>query len=612
MVTGINPYKVVSEHRLETSDHEERIEEMPKTRIEIDRFEGTGDFSLWKVRMLAHFGVLGLKEVLSDDKLLKDMSNPKDEEDSDSQKGKTGSEESSSKIDPVKFEKSEKAKDLIVLNVGNKVLRKIQHCETAADMWSMLNKLYTETSLPNRIYLQLRFYTFKMSESKSIDENVDDFLKLVADLNNLQVEVTEEVQAILLLSSLSQKYDQLKETLKYGRDTLSLSEVTGAAKSKERELIESGKLSKSEGEGLFVERGRQDTRQNKGNGKPWKGRSKSRFGRSKSRPRTNKQSKGCFVCGKDDHWKRDCPERKSGKTENAANFVTKQPLVLTVSAENSEGEWVMDSGCSFHITPDREFLFDFKKVSGGKVLMANNTHCDIEGIGKVKIVNPDGSMVVLTEVRYMPGMSRNLISYGMLEKSGCRYEGKNHIVQFYKGNEKVISGKYHQGLYYLQGTVMKGEANISKEEIDMTKLWHSRLGHMSLKSMNVLAREGYLPEKEVKTLKFCEECVLGKSHKQSFKPAKHVTKGILDYVHSDLWGSPSSPDSLAECKYFVTFIDDYSKKVWIDFLKAKSEVFSKFREWKVAVETQTERKVKCLRTDNGLEFCNQEFDNYCK
>lgn len=553
MIILNNPYKVVSELRLRTGDHEE----MSTSRIEVDRFEGTGDFSLWKVRMLAHFGVLGLKEVLTDHKLLKDP-----------QKGLAGLVETTPRIDPVKFEKSEKAKDLIVLNVGNKVLRKIQNCETAADMWSTLDKLYTETSLPNRIYLQLRFYTFKMSDSKSIDENVDDFLKLVADLNNLQVDVTEEVQAILLLSSLSNKYDQLKETLKYGRDTLSLSEVTGAAKSKERELIESGKLSKSDGEGLFVDRGRSESRQNKGSGKSWKGRSKSRFGRSKSRPRNCKNNKGCFICGKEDHWKKDCPDRKSNRQDNTANLVAgpRQPLVLTVSTEDTKEEWIMDSGCSFHITPDKKFLFDLREFNGGKVLMANNTHSDIKGIGKIKIQNPDGSKVVLTEVRYMPGMSRNLISYGMLEKSGCRYEGKDLIVQFYKGNEKVISGKYNQGLYYLQGTVLKGEANISKEEVDMTKLWHSRLGHMSLKSMNVLAKEGYLPEKEVRTLKFCEECVLGKSHKQSFKPAKHVTKGILDYVHSDLWGSPSSPNSLGDCKYFVTFIDDYSKKVWIFFL----------------------------------------------
>lgn len=411
-----------------------RKKAMRKSRIEIDRFEGTGDFSLWKIRMLAHFGVLGLKEVLTDNKLLKEKSTPKDEPASaekDHQKGKEEPEDSAATIDPEKFEKSEKAKDLIVLNVGNQVLRKIQNCETAADMWSTLNKLYTETSLPNRIYLQLRFYTFKMKDSKSIDENVDDFLKLVADLNNLQVEVTEEVQAILLLSSLPNKYDQLKETLKYGRDSLSLSEVTGAARSKERELRESGKLSKSDGEGLYVERGRSDSR--KGSGKPWKWRSRSKFGRSKSRPRNSKTNKGCFVCGKEDHWKKDCPDRRSNKQENTANLAEgpKQPLVLTISTKDTQEEWVMDSGCSFHITPDRSYMFYLEEFKGGKVLMANNIHCDIKGIGKIRIQNPYGSTVILTEVRYMPDMSRNLISYGMLEKSGCRYEGKDLTVQFF-------------------------------------------------------------------------------------------------------------------------------------------------------------------------------------
>lgn len=72
-----------------------------------------------------------------------------------------------------------------------------------------------------------------MYNSKSIDENVDDFMKLVACLINLQADASEEVQYILLLSSLSHRYDHLKETLKYDRDTLSLSEVTGAARSKE-------------------------------------------------------------------------------------------------------------------------------------------------------------------------------------------------------------------------------------------------------------------------------------------------------------------------------------------------------------------------------------------
>ncbi|KAH9800560.1 hypothetical protein KPL71_000707 [Citrus sinensis] len=57
--------------------------------------------------------------------------------------------------------------------------------------------------------------------------------------------------------------------------------------------------------------------------------------------------------------------------------------------------------------------------------------------------------------------------------------------------------------------------------------------------------------------------------------------------------------------------DDYSRRVWVYVLKHKDQVFGKFIEWKSLVENQTGLKVKKLRTDNGLEFCNQEFDSYC-
>ena len=79
-------------------------------------------------------------------------------------------------------------------------------------------------------------------------------------------------------------------------------------------------------------------------------------------------------------------------------------------------------------------------------------------------------------------------------------------------------------------------------------------------------------------MEFSESCALEKAHKQSFPKAKHVTKGILDYVNSDFWGSPSTRESLGGCKYFVSFIDDFSKKVWVYFLKTKDEAFDKFRE----------------------------------
>ena len=72
--------------------------------------------------------------------------------------------------------------------------------------------------------------------------------------------------------------------------------------------------------------------------------------------------------------------------------------------------------------------------------------------------------------------------------------------------------------------------------------------------------------------------------------------------------------SLRGFEYYVTFIDDHSRKTWIYFLKSKKfeEVLQRFQEFKALVENQTERKIWALRSDNGGEYTSKEFDGYCR
>ena len=109
----------------------------------------------------------------------------------------------------------------------------------------------------------------------------------------------------------------------------------------------------------------------------------------------------------------------------------------------------------------------------------------------------------------------------------------------------------------------------------------------------------------------CEHCVLGKQKKVSFNTDKHRTGGLLDYIYSDLWGL-SKLTLKGEKRYFLTFIDDFYWKIWVCFLKTKDDAFEAFKEWKILVENQMERKIKYLHTDNGLEFCSEEVIGFCK
>jgi hypothetical protein len=116
---------------------------------------------------------------------------------------------------------------------------------------------------------------------------------------------------------------------------------------------------------------------------------------------------------------------------------------------------------------------------------------------------------------------------------------------------------------------------------------------------------------KIEKLDYCEHCFFGKQCRVKFSIAQHRTKGTVDYIHSDLWG-PSLVSSKGGHRYLLTFFDDYSRKVWVYFLKNKSNVFVTFKQWKTLIEKQTGKKIKCFRTNNGLEYCSGEFDEFCK
>jgi hypothetical protein len=81
-------------------------------------------------------------------------------------------------------------------------------------------------------------------------------------------------------------------------------------------------------------------------------------------------------------------------------------------------------------------------------------------------------------------------------------------------------------------------------------------------------------------------------------------------VHSNVCG-PMSSTSLTGCEYFVTFIDDFSRKNWIYFMKTKDEVFSRFQEFKALVENAIRRNINVLRLDNGGEYIGKAFKEFC-
>jgi transposase InsO family protein len=85
----------------------------------------------------------------------------------------------------------------------------------------------------------------------------------------------------------------------------------------------------------------------------------------------------------------------------------------------------------------------------------------------------------------------------------------------------------------------------------------------------------------------------------------------LELIHSDVCG-PMPSTSLSGYVYYVSFVEDYSHKTWVYFLKSKDEVLRKLKEFKAFVENLSERKIKILRSNNGGEYTSNEFGIFCK
>ncbi|KAL0394503.1 UNVERIFIED_CONTAM: hypothetical protein Slati_4416500 [Sesamum latifolium] len=117
--------------------------------------------------------------------------------------------------------------------------------------------------------------------------------------------------------------------------------------------------------------------------------------------------------------------------------------------------------------------------------------------------------------------------------------------------------------------------------------------------------------KESRNRQFGSSTKKGKMTKKPFVGQSAIANGLLDLVHTDVCGPISIP-ARGGFSYFITFTDDHSRYGYVYLMRYKFEAFRRFKEYRLEVENQTNRKIKALRSDRGGEYLSGEFIDYFK
>ena len=230
---------------------------MTSTRFEVAKFNGMGDFALWRKKIRAILVQQKVAKILDEENLSETI---------------TKSE---------KRDMDEMAYSAFFLYLSDDVVRLEDEATTTEELWKMLESLYLTKSLPNKLHLKEKFFGYSMNQSKGLKENLNEFLKIIVDLNNIDGKMLDENQTVILLNSLPKTYQEVLATIKYGRDSLAMNVVLDALNTRNLEI----KKERKDGE-LLMARGRSEKRS-------WKGKEKS--SKSKSRGKGRK----CFLCHKE-------------------------------------------------------------------------------------------------------------------------------------------------------------------------------------------------------------------------------------------------------------------------------------------------------------------------
>ncbi|MGH7240582.1 MAG: reverse transcriptase domain-containing protein, partial [Candidatus Saccharimonadales bacterium] len=549
----------------------------------------------------------------------------------------------------------------IGLTVSNSELSHIKGAKTARATWNKICDVYEVKGLQALIFLKRKFYTVKMKEGDAMQTHINHVRQLADELEAIGCNVSDSDLAVTLLSSLPSQYDPLIMAMEARNIEELTSEYVAVRLLAEEKRKQESAEDNLQGTSETAFMGKSNLPARAASQKRPKCTYCKRFGHTEDVCRK-----------KHGHPRdRDTPVTAATASLNEAASINDDAeyaaFTSTLDATADHCEWLIDSGASGHYCNNRAWFQTIRDIPPKSVTLGDNRVIHATAIGKIPISLRVGNRVIngmINEVFFVPDIGVNLLSVPKLVQAGLHviFEDTHCTISNKAGK---ILGRAWRGaghLYRLSlqpsftGNLTASVSQISRPDfsenvsceslasiVDIPAdqccnvqcqsshmnvsdfcgyhhhqndivLWHKRLGHLNLDSMKTLVSRQLVTDFALddatheSRVTDCEACIKGKTHRKPMPyAATHHSTRVLQLVHSDVCG-PINTATLGGAKYFVTFIDDYSRYVVVKLMKSKGEVLDHFRLYKAWAENVTGKCITVFRTDGGGEYFSKAFD----
>lgn len=460
-------------------------------------------------------------------------------------------------------------------------------------MWSKLKSVYEQKSETSVHFLQQKFFAFEKDTSESIATYVSKLQELSQQLADLGEKVSDKMLMTKILMSLPPSLNHFHSAWQATEDSKkTLNELCA------RLMVEETRTTAQESnDSAFM--------------------AKRSYGKKdyKKNFKSNKRGK-CFRCGSESHWRKDCPVQSNG---NPSSFEGHRSDALccdivgeACSALSERDAWIVDSGATEHMSGRREWFKNYHELKvPHSVRIGNGDKIQAVGAGDIDVLVYDGKhwkQKYLANVWYVPELFINLFSQGRCLDKGCVMYTTNEKCEFKRDSCVVAVGIRQTGLYKMLIRTRPIQTHACLAVKECLRSWHERFAHQNIAQVKQFLRRNnieFVNEDDFQ----CEACIFGKHHRLPFENRIERSKNCGEVFHTDVCG-PMQVTSIGGSQYFLLLKDDYSHYRFVYFLRHKSEVTGKIISFIRFVQTQTEHKVKIIRSDNGTEYVNGELKQF--